>query len=900
MRTLVPRGGWLGKEAIVAVRMVRRFMVLGALGLCAVGAVLAAPPAEEIADAVRRLGDEDFAVREKASRFLWSAGRAAEPALRVAVGQGDAEVARRARQVLEKFKWGIYPDTPSEVVELVTRYRGGDRNAKQGVIQRLVALGSPGRAVLTKLAAAEEDPEERHALFQQFTREIGRLAPQLLMEGKLGDLEALLETGLASDTETSYRRYATFLLLGGRIVAKIHEYQKQLAGPGGARAAEVLLYLCRANNDLAGARQAAEKTGKPALVKSILWEQGAWRELLVAEQRPQQGQPAAPGGDAEALGFVVALQRRAGTARDFESAVADVRRYADEHLDDERETWTAAKALLLNDRPEEAIELLRKSKHRDKAFELLAAQGRFREALESAAQARPEDDKQRIWLEAHKGRTLYTLGETDKALAIFDKLANEVGNTKLLPAYGELVDVEYKLGLQDRAFEHCAGIVLRMHREATVSPLLAHVFPEKGETAEAWWKFLRWKYPTDHASAVMKRLRNVLERKVSAKELEELVAEAEDWVGRLKERVHQETWRQAIADAYRTAGSDDLARPELEKAADAAGASPNALLRLADFLADKKLWREAAARYAQAWGKDQSKPLPLYLQGWCLTQDGRKEEGDKLMRLARWLPLGDDDGLYDDTRNDLAEAFAKRDMPAAARAEFELLLKTGPLDSWYISNARRQLARDASMRKDYLAAAAYDERGMLDCLHTNISYVRSVAYLAIPHLVHRCRARGLLVASRADEALGEVRLALAALPGEVDLPIELVPELEKHGRREAAEALFRRMLDLYENTCAEHPQSAWAHNSAAWLAARCRRHLDRALEHARKAVELAPGESSYLDTLAEVQFQRGDKETAVGLMKKCIAMRPRHDYFHKQLRRFEAGDPSTDVPESSD
>ena len=52
----------------------------------------ATPPLEEeIQKAIRQLGDDSFHVREKATNFLWSAGRAAEPALRQAQESDDRE-----------------------------------------------------------------------------------------------------------------------------------------------------------------------------------------------------------------------------------------------------------------------------------------------------------------------------------------------------------------------------------------------------------------------------------------------------------------------------------------------------------------------------------------------------------------------------------------------------------------------------------------------------------------------------------------------------------------------------------------------------------------------------------------------------------------------------------------
>ena len=61
-------------------------------------------------------------------------------------------------------------------------------------------------------------------------------------------------------------------------------------------------------------------------------------------------------------------------------------------------------------------------------------------------------------------------------------------------------------------------------------------------------------------------------------------------------------------------------------------------------------------------------------------------------------------------------------------------------------------------------------------------------------------------------------------------------------------------------------------------------------------MELDPDNSGHLDTLAEVYFQRGDKDKAIELMKKCIEMQPKYEYFHKQLKRMQAGDRDADVP----
>ena len=58
------------------------------------------------------------------------------------------------------------------------------------------------------------------------------------------------------------------------------------------------------------------------------------------------------------------------------------------------------------------------------------------------------------------------------------------------------------------------------------------------------------------------------------------------------------------------------------------------------------------------------------------------------------------------------------------------------------------------------------------------------------------------------------------------------------------------------------------------------------------------GNGWYDRTLAEVHFQRGDKDKAIELMKKCLELEPANRYFKKQAQRFEAGDPKAKLPDA--
>jgi tetratricopeptide (TPR) repeat protein len=185
-------------------------------------------------------------------------------------------------------------------------------------------------------------------------------------------------------------------------------------------------------------------------------------------------------------------------------------------------------------------------------------------------------------------------------------------------------------------------------------------------------------------------------------------------------------------------------------------------------------------------------------------------------------------------------------------------------------------------------------------LGSDFQFVDNSAYLSVPALGHAYRARAALAAGQLDAVRSEAEACLTLTPGNLELAILLVPELAKRGRAADADSLYKRAANAYEELCKNHPASAFAHNSAAWLAACCRRDLEAALAHAQKATQLSPKYAGYRDTLAEVYFQRGDKAKAIALMKECQTMEPKNQYFVKQLQRFEAGDASIPPPPEND
>src|SRR5262249_47537509 len=111
------------------------------------------PSVEQIREAVKQLGDERFAVRQKAMKLLWAAGPAAEKELREAANSGDPEVARQARTLLERIAYRIEPGTPPEVVTLVQRFRNaqGVTSEQSQVVREMLGLGTKAHVYLLRL-----------------------------------------------------------------------------------------------------------------------------------------------------------------------------------------------------------------------------------------------------------------------------------------------------------------------------------------------------------------------------------------------------------------------------------------------------------------------------------------------------------------------------------------------------------------------------------------------------------------------------------------------------------------------------------------------------------------------------------------------------------------------------
>jgi hypothetical protein len=134
--------------------------------------------ARRLERAVRQLGDEDFSVREAASRELIAAGRFALPFLRPALNDADLEVVRRAQDCVKAIQATPFTEQmlaasllltdrqPAGAAEALLAYLpfAEDDDIESGVLAALVRVGlKDGRPLPAVTAALTDDRPPRRA-----------------------------------------------------------------------------------------------------------------------------------------------------------------------------------------------------------------------------------------------------------------------------------------------------------------------------------------------------------------------------------------------------------------------------------------------------------------------------------------------------------------------------------------------------------------------------------------------------------------------------------------------------------------------------------------------------------------------------------------------------------------
>ena len=749
----------------------------------------------------------------------------AEPALQEAGKSDDAEVMRRAKELLDKFKWGIYPSTPKAVVELIGRYQartgqptGPARSASCSTPAR------PGARRVLKIVAAEDDPKAKQAV-------LGRMA----LEAARGAAAAAGREGLRHPGNAAGRRH------GGRQQDRPEQCRRLLAaarrarpedrplqGPG-RQGREAPRKRPRSSPTSTGPRATWPLPARPPGVPS---RNDLVETVLCRGRRLEGAGPAAgdlrPPAGVEKLGYRAAYNRLAGNAKEFEEALAEIRKLADNpKAREERPAVRRRQGPLRSTsgprRPWRSC--ARARVHAPALFEILAAQQKYREALalvESARAALTASGRGRkeacgetlARLEVLQARTLFSLGEKTRpgpSLPAWPGRSRRTATRSRIPTTttpGSICCSSRRsaLGLTDEAFEHAAKVLSLSSDQGWLNRVLGKLFPSRSESAGALWALLKAIFPQDDIPANLKRLRDALAGKVGPKELGPWITHAEAMI-KIRKADDAERWWLALAETALAceAGRAGPAVPgEGGQSADPAQAGRPAGRQEGVGAGRPRATTRPGRRIGSSPARCRrplSQALPLYLSGKALVEAGQAKEGQERMEQAHWLPLGNemDARLFSD-------GLARRGQTEAVRREDDLLLLPRARSTSYSAgDALCRIALDAASTTDLLESAEYQERAMLRVMHPLISFVAKSAYVGVPALICRQRASGLLAAGKVEEALPLIALCQDMLPGNVDLAIQVVPALEAAGKKKEADELFRKTIEVYEKLCQEYP-----------------------------------------------------------------------------------------------
>ena len=134
------------------------------------------------------------------------------------------------------------------------------------------------------------------------------------------------------------------------------------------------------------------------------------------------------------------------------------------------------------------------------------------------------------------------------------------------------------------------------------------------------------------------------------------------------------------------------------------------------------------------------------------------------------------------------------------------------------------------------------------------------------------------------------RVAYRCNPQDIDMPIVVIPMAEKAFGKELADTWFNLYYQPMISHMKEFPNDTLIGNNTAWMAATCNRNLETAWSLATTVTSSDPN-PTYLDTLAEIEYRRGNVQRAKELSETCRRLEPREKHHREQLKRFNEGRP---------
>ncbi|MCW1886386.1 hypothetical protein OKA04_16735 [Luteolibacter flavescens] len=846
-------------------------------------------------DSVAALSDESYAVREKATRELWALGDKALPDLERAMESKDPEAAVRARELVRKIQLGILPDSSPKIVAEVMRYDRGSVDEKRAAIAELKRQRA-FRQIL-KLYALEKNTDTL-AMLEETVRGVAVEAARDCLSSEQPDLAgAFAYLDMARPESPELMAKAALHRATGTLDQEL-EKAKNLEGEAGSLWRYALL-ACAGR--LPEAAEEAEKAGL---------EQAAARlHLLSGDPLPWL----------HTAGPAPQMQAAAGFQRYREFAILtaegkpippeigrELRRQA-RGGDVEDQSKELRLLFLTGDVAEAEKRLVELDPCA--AFYYFEATERIEEALKALG-LDPEKPDYKGWA-AKRFRTLpdedsegTEVGEL-ATLGYFLEhrgLTAELDDAFLAPLL-ELsqADQEIYIGTLNRLFR---GPFTYVNSIATVQPVLKSVAQFAGDDEVRWglavsnlfdflddpdrlWSWTARLDPTlDHTERLewMCRIFDLLpDTKGDRARFIDL-----SWKAIEKEEAGA---RRPMVELM-TSLDDHLGDKENTlRCIEALELNDNIYMLRQKGRAQATLgkWKDAAATWMKVVETEPSQAVDRIRASICLRLSGDVEAADAQEKRAEMLALGEVQTQFG-CADELAVA---GDFERASR----WWMRAGAectRGAAYFPDLMPRLADDAQARGDWRMMAALSEaQAFSQASASGGNYRISPTFSMSASLQARidagvARAMANLQKDRAA-ASAEIE-RWAALPyAENAMADHFFAAMRVEGLTKLHDDIFQRMWTSVTKRIEQFPECDNSRNSAAWLASRASRNLDEAEAFLTKALERHPLQAAYLDTMAEVEFARGDREKAVEFSTRSLKGGALDFQLIRQHRRFVEG-----------
>lgn len=844
--------------------------------------------APDISAQIAKLSDDSYSAREIATRELWLLGEAALPELQLAARGRDPEAAIRARDLVRKIELGILPDSSPKIVDLVMRYDQGSRDARQRVIREL--RNERAFRQILKLYALEKD-RETLSMLELEVQGVALDAARECLGAEPPDVRSAFDyLKMAHPRATEYMAMASLHRATGTA-------DKALQETTGSTEKDRLLRfsLLASAGRLEEAADEADQAGLEVIsarLRMLAGDPLPW--LALAPPSPQSPPP--PG--LSAYREIASSLWKGGPADPGE--LKELRRLA-RSGDEDAQIKAALLLFLVGDHTE--AELILTELHPHAALTYFDTIEDVDSALKAVGLDPAEPDytawaakRFQVFLEAPEAERneladLETLGAFLERRGLFSeleaayvppllKLAEENQDdflmllTRLFPQRGEDSSPPVVRPVLKAAAAYAGEDDVRW------AQVVEHLFDSYGNPAQIWTWLAQMEPEMDRSSRLdlLARLLFLLpdpadQRRAFQKKAWALIAKAE--------KAERKRMVEALLGTVSTGKDPALLLDCIAELEDAEGARFGWDRYRGDAFMLLGRWDDAASFWLARAKDDPGVPYYHVRAAVCLRRAGKESAAAEQEAKVDLLSLGETRVL-----NDCAEVYAAAGDFDRARACWQRAANACTGDNVNFSTVIDALTDCALAESDWQTAAALREARMLDIamLPDKTAYASS---LCLKERVEGDLMRGFALLSRdRSRALEMIRPALDKPYADTALADYFFEPMRAAGLVTLHDESFEKLWKHLQSIIARFPACENVQNSAAWLASRATRRLDEAEQLLENVLKTHPRQGAYLDTMAEVQFARGDRAKAIEFSQKAIAEEPDDAQLLRQHQRF--------------